>query len=115
MLLQDIEQSSLCYTVGPCWLSVSNIAACTCQSRTMPSTENGILLERGAKKSLDILNMVLSPCRNSLRSGSKLLSLFVLLQGHNKITCLKKTESSGPNYLLLLESYIIYLCGGSDL
>ena len=26
------EQSSLCYTVGPCWLSVLNIAVCTCQS-----------------------------------------------------------------------------------
>ena len=24
--LQDIEQSSLCYTVGPCWLSIRNIA-----------------------------------------------------------------------------------------
>ena len=25
-LLQNIEQSSLCYTVGPCWLSILNIA-----------------------------------------------------------------------------------------
>ena len=25
-LLQNIEQSSLCYTVGPCWLSSLNIA-----------------------------------------------------------------------------------------
>ena len=33
-LLQNIEQSSLCYTVGPCWLSVSNIAVYTCQSQT---------------------------------------------------------------------------------
>ena len=29
-LLQSIEQSSLCYTVGPCWLSILNIAVCTC-------------------------------------------------------------------------------------
>ena len=29
-LLQNIEQSSLCYTVGPCLLSVLNIAVCTC-------------------------------------------------------------------------------------
>ena len=28
-LLQSIEQSSLCYTVGPCWLSILNIAVCT--------------------------------------------------------------------------------------
>ena len=28
-LLQSIEQSSLCCTVGPCWLSVLNIALCT--------------------------------------------------------------------------------------
>ena len=25
-LLQSIEQSSLCYTVGPCWFSILNIA-----------------------------------------------------------------------------------------
>ena len=32
-VLQSTEQSSLCYTGGPCWLSVLNIAACTCQSQ----------------------------------------------------------------------------------
>ena len=31
-LLQNIEQSSLCYTVGPCLLSILNIAVCVCQS-----------------------------------------------------------------------------------
>ena len=30
-LLYNIEQTSLCYTVGPCWLSILNIAVCTCQ------------------------------------------------------------------------------------
>ena len=33
-VLQNIEQSSLCYTVVPGWLSILNIAACTCQSHT---------------------------------------------------------------------------------
>ena len=33
-LLHYIEQSSLCYTVGPCWLSVLNIAVCTCPPPT---------------------------------------------------------------------------------
>ena len=33
-LLQSIEQSSLFYTVGPCWLSILNIPVCTCQSQT---------------------------------------------------------------------------------
>ena len=32
-LLQNIEPNSLCYTVGPCWLSVLNIAVCTCQPK----------------------------------------------------------------------------------
>ena len=27
-LLDNVEQSSLCCTVGPCWLSILNIAAC---------------------------------------------------------------------------------------
>ena len=31
-LLQNIELSSLCYLVGPCWLSILNIVLCTCQS-----------------------------------------------------------------------------------
>ena len=33
-LLHNTEQSSLCYTVSPCWLSILNIAVCTCQSQT---------------------------------------------------------------------------------
>ena len=33
-LLQNIEQSSLCYTEGPCWLSILNIEVCTCESQT---------------------------------------------------------------------------------
>ena len=33
-LLQNIEQSSLCYTVGPCLVSILNIAVYTCQSQT---------------------------------------------------------------------------------
>ena len=32
--LHNIEQSPLCYTVGPCWLSILNIAVCTCQSQS---------------------------------------------------------------------------------
>ena len=33
-LLQDIEYSSLCYTVGPCCLLILCIIVCTCQSQT---------------------------------------------------------------------------------
>ena len=33
-LLQNIKQHSLCYTVGPCWLSILNIAVCISQSQT---------------------------------------------------------------------------------
>ena len=29
-LPQNIEQSSMCSTVGPCWLFILNIAVCTC-------------------------------------------------------------------------------------
>ena len=29
-LPHSTEQSSMCYTVGPCWLSILNIAACAC-------------------------------------------------------------------------------------
>ena len=31
-LLQNIEQNSLCYTVGLCWLTILHIVACTYQS-----------------------------------------------------------------------------------
>ena len=30
----NIEQSSMCYTVGSCWLSILNIAVCACQFQT---------------------------------------------------------------------------------
>ena len=33
-LPHNIEQSSRCYTVGPCWLSIWNTAMCTCPSHT---------------------------------------------------------------------------------
>ena len=33
-LLHNIEQSSLCYIVGPYWLSILNIVVYTCQSQT---------------------------------------------------------------------------------
>ena len=33
-LLRNIERGSLCYTVDPWWLSILNIAVCTCQSQT---------------------------------------------------------------------------------
>ena len=32
-LPHNIEQSSPCYTVGPCWLSILNTAVCTCWSK----------------------------------------------------------------------------------
>ena len=33
-LTHNIEQCSLSYTVGLCWLSILNIAVCTCPSQT---------------------------------------------------------------------------------
>ena len=44
-LLQSIEQSSLCYTVGPCWLSILNTAVCTCQSQTGLGWGEGVVGE----------------------------------------------------------------------
>ena len=32
MKITAVEQSSLCYPVGPCWLSGLNIVVCVCQS-----------------------------------------------------------------------------------
>ena len=31
---RDVDHSSLCYTVGPCWLSLLNTGVCTCPSQT---------------------------------------------------------------------------------
>ena len=33
-LLHNIEQSSLCYSIGPCWLFILNKAECVYQSHT---------------------------------------------------------------------------------
>ena len=35
-LLHNIELSSLCYTIGPCWLSTLNTVVYTCQSQARP-------------------------------------------------------------------------------
>ena len=35
-LLHNIEQSSLCYTGSPCWLSILNTAVCTYPSQPNP-------------------------------------------------------------------------------
>ena len=35
ILLHNIEQSSLCYQVGPHWLFHLKRAVCTCQSQTL--------------------------------------------------------------------------------
>ena len=34
-LPHNIERSSVCYTAGPCWLSILNLAVCTCPSQTV--------------------------------------------------------------------------------
>ena len=34
-LSHNTEQSSLCCTVGPCWLSILSIAVCTCPSQVL--------------------------------------------------------------------------------
>ena len=34
-LLWSTEQDSLCYKIGPRWLSILNIATCTCQFQTL--------------------------------------------------------------------------------
>ena len=34
-LPDNIEQNSLCSTTGPCWLSLLNIAVCTCPFRSL--------------------------------------------------------------------------------
>ena len=33
-LLYNIQQSSPCYTVGPCWLSILKVVVCSCPSKT---------------------------------------------------------------------------------
>ena len=45
-LLQSIEQSSLCYTVGPCRLFILYIVVCTCLGREeSPGEGNGSPLQ----------------------------------------------------------------------
>ena len=43
-LLQNIEQSFLHYTVGPCWLSILNIALCICLGFTLSSFDISSIL-----------------------------------------------------------------------
>ena len=52
-LLQNTEQSSLCYTVGLCWLPILNIAVCTCQSHPLKlSSETHPCVNQGYRLTL---------------------------------------------------------------
>ena len=52
-LPHNTEQSSLCYTVGPCWFSILNMAVCACQPKLPSPHPKGILsFEHQSKKSL---------------------------------------------------------------
>ena len=42
-LPHNTEQSSLCYTVGPCWFSILNMAVCACQPKLPSPHPKGIL------------------------------------------------------------------------
>ena len=45
-LLQNVEQSSLCYTVGSCWLFILYIAVCMCLGqKESPGEGNGSPLQ----------------------------------------------------------------------
>ena len=52
-----IEQSTLCYTVGPCWLAIINIAVCTCQSLklSLPPTLSLMVTTSSFSKSVSLL------------------------------------------------------------
>ena len=50
-LAQNIEQSSMCYTVGFCWLSILNIAHSTILNWRIPWTEDpGGLQSMGSQR-----------------------------------------------------------------
>ena len=63
-LLQSTEQSSLCYTVGPCWLSILNIPESTCQSQTplYSSISSGRAPEAPAPPCAPIKSLPMPPC-----------------------------------------------------
>ena len=60
-LLYNIEQSFLCYTVGPCWLSILDIAVCTCRSQTpnlsLPPLSPPVTISVSSKSVKSVLNL----------------------------------------------------------
>ena len=56
MLLQNTEQSSLCYSIGPCWLFILNKAVCVYQSH-IPQLSHPPTSLRGNQK------FILSVCK----------------------------------------------------
>ena len=94
-LLQSIEYSSLCYTVGPCWLSILHILVCICQSQPPNSS----------------LPFIFSPWQSQVRS----LLLFYVpwdiwrerVQGWSNCTTLEVIKNSG-SFLLLALPPLVY-------
>ena len=55
-LPRNIEQSSLCYPVGPCWLSILNIAVCT--SPTQMEQDNlNVLFNAATYNRVGVMNL----------------------------------------------------------
>ena len=65
-LPHNIDQSSICYTAGHCWLSILNIAVCRCPSLTVPFSH----LPPSNQK------FILKVCESVLKVSSFLLLLF---------------------------------------
>ena len=72
-LLQSIEQRSLWYTVGPCWLSILHIVVCICSSQA-PDLSLPPTFPLGNHK------FVFDICRNPINSVSHFQIFFFLTE-----------------------------------
>ena len=106
-LLQSIEQNFLFNTVGPCWLSLLNIAVCTCQSQTpnMPPIVKFWYLEVNSTFPFPTVLFVRKFTMGSLHLRSKSYALLPL--GYNIYINVFKILLQ--RYLSLLPSLLIHL------
>ena len=88
-LPHDIEQSFMCYTVGPCWLSILNIAVCACRSQTPKlflTTTHESFLTPGLQSCPILIKKQLKSVPRSSVSGPSLINVEELFPHYKHIT-----------------------------
>ena len=102
---QGIEYSSLCCTLGPCYLSISNVIVCICQSQ-IPSPSLSLLLSPLVTTGKFFYNSGLGKIFLNMTQNSEIIKTLnknnwklKIIFLHGKGHCKQVKQQTGEKYL----------------